>query len=341
MTQITINSTDSKKILPQNALQNVSCGKFFEQFLDSQKISPTKSNGLSPEAVVTYRSETTDILNHCNPHDATQAQETTHLVVGYVQSGKTMSFTGLTALALDNGYRIIIYLAGTKNNLLEQTSKRLKKDLIGNRAKNNNFYKIHPNPTTNEIEEIVGHLESSDKPIVLIPILKHYNHINQLIHILDSAEYKAVMRNETVIIIDDEADQASLNNYGRKNSKEERSKEEEERSSTYDAILRLRASLPGNTYIQYTATPQANILISMQDLLSPKSHTVLTPGEGYIGGKLFFGKGPNHDLFKGGLIIQIPEGEVFHKKRNPLERMPKSLKDALMFHMSRPEKGLQ
>ena len=67
MTQITINSTDSKKILPQNALQNVSCGKFFEQFLDSQKISPTKSNGLSPEAVVTYRSETTDILNHCNP----------------------------------------------------------------------------------------------------------------------------------------------------------------------------------------------------------------------------------------------------------------------------------
>ena len=112
-----------------------------------------------------------------------------------------MSFTGLTALALDNGYRIIIYLAGTKNNLLEQTSKRLKKDLIGNRAKNNNFYKIHPNPTTNEIEEIVGHLESSDKPIVLIPILKHYNHINQLIHILDSAEYKAVMRNETVIII--------------------------------------------------------------------------------------------------------------------------------------------
>ena len=160
-----------------------------------------------------------------------------------------MSFTGLTALALDNGYRIIIYLAGTKNNLLEQTSKRLKKDLIGNRAKNNNFYKIHPNPTTNEIEEIVGHLESSDKPIVLIPILKHYNHINQLIHILDSAEYKAVMRNETVIIIDDEADQASLNNYGRKNSKEERSKEEEERSSTYDAILRLRASLPGNRRI--------------------------------------------------------------------------------------------
>lgn len=332
MEQITIN-TSEKKLLPKNALQSVTCGKFFEQFVDSQRVSPTKSHGLSPEAVATFRSETTDILCHCNPHNAVHAPETTHLVVGYVQSGKTMSFTGLTALALDNGYRVIIYLAGTKNNLLFQTSKRLKKDLIGNIAKNNNYYKIHSSPTINDLEDIVGHLESSDNPIILIPILKHYNHINKLVQVMDSSEYKSVMRDETVLIIDDEADQASLNNYGRKNSQEERTQEEEERSSTYDSILRLRAVLPGNTYIQYTATPQANILISMQDLLSPKSHTLLTPGEGYIGGKLFFGKGPNHDLFKGGLIIQIPNEEVFHKTRNPLERMPQSLKDALMFHI--------
>jgi hypothetical protein len=333
MTQITINSTDSKKSMSKNYLQRVVCGNFFEQFVDAQRISPSKSNGLSPESVAIFRSETTDILCHCNPHDAVQNQETTHLVVGYVQSGKTMSFTGLTALALDNGYRVIIYLAGTKNNLLAQTSKRLKKDLIGGKNKNNNFYKIHPNPTSNDIEDIVGHIESSDRPIVLIPILKHYTHIDKLIQVVNSAEYKSVMKNETVIIIDDEADQASLNNYGRINSQEERNKDEEEKSSTYDAILRLRASLPGNTYIQYTATPQANILISMQDLLSPKSHTLLTPGEGYIGGKLFFGKGPNHELFNGGLIIQIPDTEVFHKTRNPLDRIPKSLKDALIFHI--------
>ena len=333
MTQITINNAESKKSLPKNALQTVSTGEFFERFLESQKMSSTRKHGLSDSAAVTFRNETCDILCHCNPHNATHAPETTHLVVGYVQSGKTMSFTGLTALALDNGYRVVIYLAGTKNNLLDQTSKRLKKDLIGNRAKNNNYYKIHPNATTNEVEDIVGHLESSDNPIILIPILKHSKHIDKLIQVVNSAEYKSVMKDETVLIIDDEADQASLNNFGRKNSKEEREKEEEERSSTYDAILRLRAALPGNTYIQYTATPQANILISMQDLLSPKSHTLLTPGEGYIGGKLFFGKGPNHDLFKGGLIIQIPETEVFHKKRNPLERMPKSLQDALMFHI--------
>ena len=92
MTQITINSNDAdtKKQLPHNTLQRVSCGKFFEQFLDSQRKSSTKSNGLSPEAAATFRLETTDILNHCNPHNAIQAQETTHLVVGYVQSGKKL-----------------------------------------------------------------------------------------------------------------------------------------------------------------------------------------------------------------------------------------------------------
>jgi hypothetical protein len=135
------------------------------------------------------------------------------------------------------------------------------------------------------------------------------------------------MQNETVLIIDDEADQASLNSYGRKNSKNN-DDDEDLVSSTYDSILHLRAVLPGNTYIQYTATPQANILISMQDLLSPKSHTLLTPGNGYVGGKAFF-----KELFDGGLVLEIPQDEVFHKKINPLRQMPKSLRDALMFHV--------
>lgn len=330
MTQITIKTKDKNKPTSKKTLQTVECGVFFEQFVDSLRASDSKPNGLTHEALAIFRSETTDILSHCNPHDAVTNPETTHLVVGYVQSGKTMSFTGLTALAKDNGYRVVVYLAGTKNNLLYQTSKRLKKDLIGLSPKNNNHYKVHSEVTIDDVEDIVGHLESSDHPIILIPILKHYKHISRLTEVVSSAEYKSVMKNETVLIIDDEADQASMNSFGRKNS--ERKSEEEELSSTYDEILKLRAVLPGNTYIQYTATPQANILISIQDLLSPKSHTLLTPGEGYIGGKLFFGKGVNHDLFKGGLIIQIPEEEVFHKKRNILKKMPSSLKRALIFH---------
>lgn len=328
MEQIIVNKgtkTDNQK---KNVLQEVTSGESFEKFIDYIRRSESNPKGLSNAAIATFREEASDVLAHCNPHYAVNLPETTHLAVGYVQSGKTMSFTGVTALAKDNGYRVIIYLAGTKNNLLDQTQKRLRKDLIGKNGANNDYYKIHSNPTTADIDDIVGNLESIEKPIVLIPILKHYDHILKVRQIFNNSEIKELMANETVIIIDDEADQASLNSYGRRNSKYE----EDSKSRTYDAILKLRADLPGNTYIQYTATPQANILISMQDLLSPKSHTLLTPGEGYVGGKLFFGKGDNGDLYNGELIVEIPEKEVFHKKYNPLTEMPQSLKDALMLH---------
>lgn len=328
MEQIIVNKGAKVENTKKNVLQEVNSGEFFEKFIDYIRRSESNPKGLSNAAIATFREEASDVLAHCNPHYAVDKPETTHLAVGYVQSGKTMSFTGVTALAKDNGYRVIIYLAGTKNNLLDQTQKRLRKDLIGKNGANNDYYKIHPNPTTVDIDDIVGNLESIEKPIVLIPILKHYDHILRVRQIFNNSEVKELMANETVIIIDDEADQASLNSYGRRNSKYE----EDSKSRTYDAILKLRADLPGNTYIQYTATPQANILISMQDLLSPKSHTLLTPGEGYVGGKLFFGKGDNGDLYNGELIIEIPEKEVFHKKYNPLTEMPQSLRDALMMH---------
>ena len=329
MEKIIINKTNNQTQQGNNNLQDIRNGKFFGMFLDSQKVNENKPKGLTNEGAMKFTEETVDILKHCNPHDATDKQETTHLVVGYVQSGKTMSFTGLTALALDNGYRIIIYLAGTKNNLLDQTTRRLKKDLIAGRKRNNNYYKIHPNPGVNDSDDIIGHIKSSDSPIILIPILKHYSHIDQLTEIFKKSEFQDILNNETAIIIDDEADQASLNNFSRTNSQ----KNEDEKSSTYEAILKLRDVLPGNTYIQYTATPQANILISMEDLLSPKSHTLLTPGKDYIGGKLFFGKGKNNELFSGGLIKTIPDQEVFHKKRNILKAMPQSLIDALILHI--------
>ena len=200
MEQIIVNTGGQTKTKGPNALQVVSAGKFFEAFLDSQRQSDSKPKGLSAEAIVRFREETFDVLSHCNPHNAVQSAETTHLVVGYVQSGKTMSFTGLTALAKDNGYRIIIYLAGTKNNLLDQTSKRLRKDLIGPDGKFNNYYKIHPNPTTADVDDIIGNLESINKPIVLIPILKHYDHILKVRDVLNDDELKGIMQDETIII---------------------------------------------------------------------------------------------------------------------------------------------
>jgi len=105
---------------------NIVAGDYFNGFIEQRK----GKGIITDQGAVNLRDETVDILAHCNPHDAVTNDETTHLVVGYVQSGKTMSFTALTALAHDNDYRVVVYLAGTKINLINQTSERLEKDLI-------------------------------------------------------------------------------------------------------------------------------------------------------------------------------------------------------------------
>ncbi|MFI6641562.1 Z1 domain-containing protein [Streptomyces sp. NPDC050504] len=53
------------------------------------------------------------------------------LVVGYVQSGKTANFTGVTAKAVDAGYRLVIILGGTLNLLRGQTQRRIDMELVG------------------------------------------------------------------------------------------------------------------------------------------------------------------------------------------------------------------
>src|SRR5712691_3918774 len=53
----------------------------------------------------------------------------TGLVVGYVQSGKTLSFTTVIGLARDNGFPLVIVVGSNKNNLLTQSHQRLLKDL--------------------------------------------------------------------------------------------------------------------------------------------------------------------------------------------------------------------
>ena len=325
MTEIVVtNGMNSKE-----TLQNVESGEAFESFLQSQKKTSLK-DGLSDTEAYNLRASTTDILNHCNPHDAVDNSEITHLVVGYVQSGKTMSFTGVLAMARDNGYRVAVILTGITTNLQEQTSVRLGKDLMSDSGVDR--FTILNNPSEEEAGDVVKALRLSDKPLLIIPVLKHKKYINDLAKIFRESKVVKAMKSETVLIIDDEADQASLNSFGSKNSTATEEDEKRE-SATYAAILRLRATLPGNSYIQYTATPQANLLITTMDLLSPKSHTLLIPGERYVGGKKFFGLEKDKQLFGGQLVITIPPEEVFHKRENVLNEMPKSLREALIMHV--------
>ena len=277
--------------------------------------SQTKLDEDSKDIII---EEAIKILSHCtipgrNGH-------ITNIAVGYVQSGKTLSFTTLTALAADNGYRMVIYLTGTKNNLQSQTSERLRNDLKTDEG--DDYIIVDTNESIFAVDDYIYNFLETGQEVLLFPILKHYLHINRLADIFSAPTLVTKVKQCGVLIIDDEADQSSFNTYARKNASKPEW-EEDDFSRTYSSILNLKKSLPSHSYIQYTATPQAAFLIDSNDILSPTYHTVLTPGKGYTGGKFFF---KNQDFQ---LISIIPDTEVYHYKENPLTSVPDSLSRAL------------
>lgn len=304
-------------------------GPFFNTFVNDQNLGDGKGQ---------FMAETVAILSHCNPSVLKgPTKPVVHLALGYVQSGKTMSFTALSSLALDNNYKMIIYLAGITNNLLGQTADRLSEDLIEKHSKFGLNYKIYANPQEKDAKHIQGDLLAPGKRIVLIPVLKQAGRIAYLTDLLKNEAVASALKNRGVIIIDDEADQASLNGLARKNGK----KGTDDKTAIYKSIFQMVATLPGYSYIQYTATPQANLLIDINDILSPRSHTVLTPGKAYVGGKHFFGYQPEFDTktpaypakYNGELVVQIPTNDILTKDSPSWKKLPPSLKKALRMHV--------
>lgn len=234
------------------------------------------------------------VLSHCPLPEASEGR-VTGLALGKIQSGKTLSYTALIALAADNGYRITVVLAGTKNPLLEQISNRLEGDLTGPGLRVIPFR----NPGQQDAMVMEGVLHGTDH--ILIVVLKNRQRIDDVRNLLSSPD----LRTYPTLIIDDEGDEASLNTQFRR----------DRQSATYSSILGLRTALANHAYIAYTATPQANLLIQGIDDLSPDFAVLVNPGRGYCGGAVFFG--PNRERYVRGVPIEeaaggyrgpIPEG---------------------------------
>lgn len=259
------------------------------------------------------------ILGRCLPPTAPAGRET-GLVVGYVQSGKTMSFETVISLARDNGYGLVIVLAGTKNNLRDQSEDRLKKDLGIDDGDNWYHYSNPTDSSKRQIgDKIVAWKKKPSKKAVLVTVLKHGGHLDTLATLVQ----KLPVSDVPTLIIDDESDQASLNTQAAKIRTGKASPSM--MSTTYEKICALRDELPHHSYLQYTATPQANLLLAQTDLLNPSFAELVTPGENYTGGKSFFGKNK-------ALIKEIPSSEV-PSKANVLTASPKSLLSALRYFL--------
>jgi hypothetical protein len=220
------------------------------------------------------------------------------LVLGYVQSGKTANFSAVIAKAADAGYKLIIVLSGLDNGLRRQTNIRLKKELVGYSDGRLGSVMLPP-PGLRWHEFTQETLHGDFRPgfansaalqgaqPVLIVMKKYGRVLRRLLAWLNEAP-SAVFRTLPFLLIDDEADQASVD-----------TNDADEPPSVINGLIReLLNRFDKRTYIAYTATPFANILIPhdsedprVGNDLYPKDFIVDLPKpEGYFGAEEFFGR---------------------------------------------------
>jgi hypothetical protein len=298
----------------------IETGGEFAAFIKRQNLPEISEKRLMENSVRIL--ERTDLLTG-------ETSENCQLVVGEVQSGKTMSFTALIALAHENGFPLVIVLAGTKNQLLMQTKDRLNRDLSadGDGGANpwvvlDKLQKKARAANIQKVQKILSIWVEKDapkafKPTVVISSLKNRESLDEIAHLVEGLKSRFSISNFPVLIIDDEGDQAGLNLKWR----------DDDESPVYAAINRLRRSLPKHSYVMYTATPQGPLLIGIQDALSPKYVTLLKSGDDYLGGR---------DLFEDSeyFVKYIPNQDrplLFDKSASA--PVPASLKQALAYYL--------
>lgn len=237
--------------------------------------------------------------------DSYEDGNSTVLALGYVQSGKTTSITALCAVAADRGFQVIIAILGSTLLLRDQNRTRVE-DYLGLEENNYRWVSItelNKKRTAKEISNWLGR----DR-VILIPVLKNSSVINKVSGILEDVE----LFGSKCLVIDDEADQASLNTKVNTSGK----------SSTYAAIINLRSKLPTHLYVQYTATPYAPLLLTPTDPLMPEDVEFLLPGHGYTGGREFFVEHARK------VLRVIPSGDE-QSSRTQITDLPESLESAL------------
>lgn len=202
------------------------------------------------------------------------------LVLGYVQSGKTANFTAVMAKAADRGYGLFIVLSGIHNNLREQTQVRVEKDLnfaaggwVGLTTRQADFV----NSATHRGASLLG-----PKPVAIV-IKKNASRLESLRNWLKETPVD-ILRRTPVLLLDDEADQATPNSaVGRQN-----------RTAINALVKEIWDLIQGGTYIGYTATPFANIFMEPDGSdLYPANFIINLPRPTeYFGAERLFGREP-------------------------------------------------
>jgi hypothetical protein len=223
----------------------------------------------------------TKVVAHLpNPHGL-DSYHAKGLVLGYVQSGKTTNFTAVIAKAADAGYRIFIILSGIHKALRSQTENRLTEQLSG--PQSHRWYTL-TNDDGFQDNANVDALAAAVEQRSLGVVLKNPYWLRRLKRWFEGARPEHIARCP-VLIIDDEADQASVNT----------AKPERQPTTINRLIRETLETLPKVAYVGYTATPFANVLIDPsepQDLYPSDFIVDLPRPAAYIGPEAIFGREP-------------------------------------------------
>lgn len=229
------------------------------------------------------------------------------LLYGLIQSGKTSILTVAAAMAADQGFKCIIILTSDNNPLYSQTYKRTRQALRGLNVLGKNDWE--------DIEKFERQVRNSPFAVICS---KNTKTLSGVLQALRSAGGKGAKGLPT-LIIDDEADQASLNTLTIRGT--------DELSTINRLISELRDFFPVKTYLQVTATPQALFLQTPDHPYRPSFTVLSEPGEGYVGGEHFFG--PESKLLR---MVDIDEIEQLRSTHQPApnDSVPTGLRQALL-----------
>lgn len=226
------------------------------------------------------------------------------MLLGKIQSGKTRTFIGITGLCFDNEYDAAIYFTKGTKALAQQTFERLKSEFQV-------FYK-NDKAQIFDIMNLPSNLSNYElDQKLLIVVKKETNNLERLNEAI--FETYPQLANKKILIIDDEADFASVGFSKSKN-------EATNIKIIAGQIDDLRKRLNNISFLQVTATPYS-LYLQPEDLVVKGSNKKFVPikpaftelvpvPKAYIGGEYYFEASEDENSVAAHIYEPIKETEL-------------------------------